>query len=390
MERRRVPPLVVDLLIGVGLFLVSLVGRGEMTQTGVGHFFLRDPDGWNTVLIALQTLPLALRRRFPVPVLALTLVSFGVDRVLDYPSTLAGAGPVIALHAVGSELSRESSARLGWPVVAALTLFTVTGALMLDSVGLSDAAFVLFISGLALYLGREVHQRRTHLLELEQRAERAEREREEQAQRAVAEERARIARELHDVVAHHMAVMTVQAEGAGRLATEGDPRVAEALGTIGRAGHEGLAEMRRVVKLLRTTADPEAPLEPSAGLDRLDRLLEQIGGAGLPVTVDVKGDPRPLPSVVEMGAYRVVQESLTNALRHGGPGARAEVLIEYGEDHLDIRVNDDGRGAAADGDGSGEGIVGMRERVLLLGGEFSAAPRQGGGFQVRATIPVSS
>lgn len=389
VERRRVPPLVIDLLIAVGLLVVSLMGRSRALGSEFDHVFLRDPDGWNILFLVLQSMPLALRRRYPIPVLAITLLAFGFDRALDYPATFAGAGPVIALHAVGTELPRQRSAQVGWPIVALLGTFTLLGAVLYESVAVTDVVFVFFVAGLALHLGREVHQRRAHLQELELRAERAEREREERARQAVGEERARIARELHDIVAHQMAVMTVQAEGAARLAGDADPRVAGALKTIRETGHEGLAEMRNIVGILRTGSDPALPLEPSAGLDRLQRLAQQMGAAGLEVELEVKGAPTPLPSVVDLGAYRVVQESLTNTLRHGGPGARALVTIDYRDDTVEVRVSDDGRGAASGGDGSGQGVIGMRERVVLLGGEFAAGPKPGGGFEVKASIPVA-
>lgn len=390
VERRRIPPLVVDLLIAVGLLVISLLGRRQILQSEFAHLFQREPDGWNILFIVLQSLPLALRRSYPTTVLAVVLLAFGFDRVLDYPGTFSGIGPIVALHAVGSELPRRRSAYLGWSIVVLLGLFTLAGAVLYESVEGTDVFFSFFFAGLALHLGREVHQRRAHLQELELRAERAEREREEQARQAVAEERARIARELHDIVAHQMAVMTVQAEGAGRLAADADPRVTGALKTISETGHEGLAEMRKMVGLLRTGSDPALPLEPSAGLDRLERLVEQMGGAGLEIDLQVSGTPVSLPNVVDLGAYRVVQESLTNTLRHGGPDARAVVSIGYRDARVEIRVSDDGRGAAAAGDGSGQGITGMRERVLLLGGDFSAGPKPGGGFEVRASIPVAT
>jgi signal transduction histidine kinase len=253
----------------------------------------------------------------------------------------------------------------------------------------------------------EIHERRRRLEELEARAERAERDREERARRAVAEERARIARELHDVVAHQMTVITLQADGARRVARDGDPRVIGALDTITATGKSALTEMRRMVGLLRTPEvenghqDDSARLAPMPGLRDLDDLLEQVEAAGMPVDVEVRGDHRRLDDGAELSAYRVVQEALTNAMRHGGPGVTARVTVSYGDDGLALVVDDSGRGAVTwSGDGraagssslepsnnGGHGLVGLRERIAVHGGEFEAGPRPGGGFRIRATIP---
>lgn len=390
MDRRRIPPILVDTVLAMLLFALGLISREELIGSAIGEVYTREPDAWNTLLIALQTLPLALRRRYPVEVLVTALLAFAADRALDYPNTLAGAGFVVAIHAVGSELPRRRSAAIGFSIVAGMTVFTTIGSILFDSVSLDDVVVTFLATLVPLVLGREVHQRRLLFRELEERADRAERDREERARQAVADERARIARELHDVVAHQMAVMTVQAEGAGRIARNGDPRVREALSVITQAGHEGLTEMRRVVGLLRTEPAKGEDLEPQPGLADLDRLVSQMRDSGLEVEVQTEGSPRPLPGGVDLNAFRIVQESLTNALKHGGPGVRAAVLVRYGDERIDIRVTDDGRGAAANGDGPGHGLVGMRERVTMLEGEFHAAPRPGGGYEVSASLPVTA
>jgi signal transduction histidine kinase len=385
---RRLPDWTADGVIAVGLFVMSLAALNDYAQAGLLDQYTRQTDALGYLLLAIQTLPLALRRRYPVAVALIVVAGFLLDRGLDYPSTFAGVGTVVAIHAVGSELSSRRSAIVGMSIIGGVTAYTLIGVVVYQSVSLDDAAFV-FLTGLAaLYLGREVHHRRERSLALEERAERAEREREERARAAVADERARIARELHDVVAHEVAVMTIQAEGALRISPDGDPRVHGALRTIRDAGREALSEMRRMVGLLRDP-DAEEGLAPQPGLSELDRLVEQFDRAGLPVAVHVTGTPRRLPGGIDLSAYRIIQESLTNALKHGGPKASADVTVDYQDTSLDITVLDDGRGAAAASNG-GHGLVGMHERIALLAGRLEAGPRPGGGFQVHATIPVAA
>jgi len=206
----------------------------------------------------------------------------------------------------------------------------------------------------------------------------------------VEEERARIARELHDVVAHQMTVMTIQADGARRIAVGADPRVRDALDTITATGHAALAEMRRVVGLLRE-ADESPELAPLPHLSDLDQLVNHVRSAGVDVDLAVEGESRPLADGVELSAYRIVQESLTNAVRHGGPGVTASATVTFGDESLEVLVVDDGRGAAAvPSNGGGHGLVGMRERVAVLGGSLQAGPKPGGGYRVHAIIPYQS
>lgn len=387
--RRTLPPWVADTVIAVGLLVTSLAVLGDYRDLGLSDVFVREPDAFGYVLLGLQTLPLAFRRRYPVPVLLVVLGAFAIDRGLDYPSSLTGVGTLIAVHAVGSELSPRRSAIWGWSVVGGVGIYTVIGSIVYDSVEVSDALFVFAAGAVALFLGREVHQRRERARLLEERAQRAEADREERARQAVAEERSRIARELHDVVAHQMMVMTLQAEGASRIAGGDDPRVAEALNTIRDSGRAGLAEMRRMVGLLRTDPTGDTELSPQPSLDRLDQLVGHFRSAGLPVDVEVVGEVRDLPDGVDLSAYRIVQESLTNALKHGGPEVSATVRLDYRDDVLDITVIDDGRGPIGD-PGTGHGLVGMRERTALLGGDLRAGAHSGGGFEVRARLPVGA
>ena len=219
----------------------------------------------------------------------------------------------------------------------------------------------------------------------DRRAEMAERERELAAREAVVEERARIARELHDVIAHNVSMMVVQAGAERRVLDGANGSTREVLQTIEQIGRSALTEMRRLVGMLRS--DGEDPLAPQPGLDDVATLVGQVRAAGLPVELTVEGERRDLPAGIALSAYRIVQEALTNALKHAGD-ANAQVSIRYGADSLELEILDDGRSGAALGNG-GHGLVGMRERVALYGGRFDASRRPGGGFAVRAKLPIA-
>jgi signal transduction histidine kinase len=249
-------------------------------------------------------------------------------------------------------------------------------------------ATVIF-SGTALVawvLGDSMRYRRAYLTSLEDRAARLERERDAQAQIAVAAERARIARELHDVIAHNVSVMVVQADGASYALRSEPERAAQALTAIAHTGRQALAEMRRLLGILRSGKE-EAGLAPVPGLDQLRELLDQAREAGMSVSLTLEGTIRPLPEGAELAAYRVVQESLTNTRKHGGLAAAAAVTLRYEPDGLLLQVTDDGLGAAVAADGVGHGLTGMRERVEMYGGTIQAGPLPGGGYQVTARLP---
>lgn len=230
--------------------------------------------------------------------------------------------------------------------------------------------------GVPILLGRMTFNRRRRIV----------REREIATREAVAAERAAIARELHDVVAHHMSVMVVQA-GAARAMSGSDPAAtAEALRQIEASGRTGLAEMRRLLEVLKAEEDGNGRA-PQPGLARIDELLDAMRASGLPVEAVVEGSPQPLPPGVDLSAYRIVQEGLTNALRHAG-GASARVVVRYESDAVELEIADDGPGPPEDPEASGgHGLIGMRERIRLFGGELEAGPRPGGGFLLRARLP---
>jgi len=368
---------------GIAVFALATIGADDQA------LFERTPDAFAYILALLQTLPLAFRRIRPEAVLAIIVSAFFVDRALDYPSTTAAVGVAFAFHGLGSQLPRRRSLQIGLPIVAALVAFTAMGVYYAESVDWGTVIVLLIATLVPLLLGREVFERRRYLAELEARTELLERDREERAREAVRAERARIARELHDVVAHEMTVMTVQAAGARRVLQSDPAQAEEALTAIESAGHDALTEMRRLLGLLRRDQGAAA-LGPQPGLQRLDGLVEQMQEAGLKVEVMIEGEAASLPAGIDLSAYRIIQESLTNSLKHGGPNAAATIHLRYEPERLVVEVDDDGRGAAealATNGGAGHGLVGMRERVAMLGGTLDAGPRPGGGFHVRAAIP---
>jgi len=379
----------VDALIAGGALTLALVSRLAI-HPDIAAAFSREFDGLQLFLITLMTVPLVLRRVYPTPVFFLILAAWVVERALDYPETLAWTGLVIAFYTIGAELSRRDSLRIGGITALFILGGTAIGVATLETISGVSLVTTMIITVTPLLLGREIHEQRGRVEELRDRVERAERDREEKAYRAVADERTRIARELHDVVAHQMTVMTLQADGARRIADGSDPRVVQALETISDAGHGALTEMRRMVGLLRAPEET-SETEPLPRLEDVEQLVVQVRAAGLPIDLEVEGDVRRLADGTELSAYRIVQESLTNSVRHGGPGVTAKVAISYRKDHLNLLIVDDGRGASAEsGNEIGHGIVGMRERIAVLGGEFSAGPKSGGGYQVHAIIPIES
>jgi signal transduction histidine kinase len=258
----------------------------------------------------------------------------------------------------------------------------------IEGEGLRDAWLFTVIPGVGMVLLRgAVRGRQFRAEALAARAELLEREHELRAHEAVAEERARIARELHDLVAHNVSVMVIQA-GVERHALPDDQApTREAFASIEQAGRQALVEARRLLGMLRREGDREE-LEPQPCIGELDFLVERVQRAGLGVTLEIEGEPVALPAGVDLCAYRIVQEGLTNSLKHAGP-AQARVLLRYAPRSLDVEIRDDGSGpTAAGGDGSGQGLIGMRERVALYGGTLHAGPCERGGFEIRARLPL--
>lgn len=332
------------------------------------------------------TISLAWRRRMPLVPLALAfpvLAASGSGGLDGTPALLVAL--VVATYSVGSE-ARDTQALAGALGVGLL----IAGTVLRDPdarEALGDLLVPVVLLGGAWLAGVTVRTRRDQARAAEGRAAELERVREAEAQAAVADERARIARELHDVVAHAIGVIVVQARG-GRRAIDDDPAATRgALDAIESTAVGALAEMRRLLGVLRSD-DERIALAPRPGLRDLDRLVEQVRAAGLPVELEVEGEAIDLAPGIDLSAYRIVQEALTNALRHAGP-ASARVVIQYGAGRLDLEVSDTGPGEPV-GRGEGHGLLGMRERVALYGGQLEAGPQPGGGFSVRARLPLES
>ena len=353
-----------------------------------------------------MAVPVVFRRAYPVEAFAVVIAIGALQVLLLRRPAGADLAVLVVLYTLAASRPRRVSLRglavcLAGAAAAIVRWHPARGGLDLYTIGTEAALFGAPVL-LAWLLGDSARWRRGYYQALEERAARLERERDAQAQVAAAAERARIAREIHDVVAHNVSVMVVQADGAA-FALDGSPqRAREALAAISATGRRALAEMRSLLGVLREpAADDGVPggadpaLAPQPGVEDLADLLGQARTAGLPVSLRVSGDPRPVPAGEALAVYRVVQESLTNVRKHAGPGATAVVSLDYGEDDLLIRVTDDGAGASAvpglghPAAGSGHGLAGMRERVELYGGTARSGPRAGGGYEVVARLPVA-
>jgi signal transduction histidine kinase len=385
----RLGPLVADglmALVAAGLALAQLQERPDPA----------DRSGLNVAFVLAQTVPLVARRRFPFPVFAVGAGSMAVQGLLGfYSPTFAFLAVNVALYSLAAHGERRlaSLGVVAWVglLTAHLAWSVATSWPRLSTANLYDLFNDYVLAAGAWILGTGVRQRRAHAVELEERAARLEREREEKARQAATQERLRIARELHDVVAHSLSVIGVQA-GAARLVLDADPdpaRAREAVAAIEATANRAMAEMRRALGILRDTEQAGAALAPLPGLDRLPALLDQVRTAGLPVDLRVEGTPRPLATSVDLSLYRIVQEALTNALKHAR-ATRAEVVVCYGPHDITVEVTDDGRGSSPSSARSqGAGTIGMRERVALFGGELWVGPRPEGGYGVQARLPVS-
>ena len=297
-------------------------------------------------------------------------------------SVLSSVAGMVAAFLLGN-LRDETKARLGLAIVVAGAATVIYNN---PRHAPGELVFVPVLFAIGWLAGFALRERAAQAEEAEERALRAEREREAASRIAVAEERARIARELHDIVAHAVSVMVLQVGAVRHNLPQALEEDRDALKGVEQSGRTALAEMRRLLGAMRNDGDG-AELAPQPGLDRLDALLDEVGRAGLPVELHVDGDPVPLPRAADLSVYRIVQEGLTNALKHAG-ASRAEVTLRYEPDELQIDVRDDGAGAAPS-DGLGHGLVGVRERVKIYGGEMSAGTATGGGFLLSARLPLS-
>ena len=360
-----------DLVLSGAVGVVVLAG----TVFHAHGFHTADIKAYAMIVVGLAAL--TVRRRFPV--LAVTVV--GVSTALYYIGPFPD-GPEIATFAIASFLAVAKGQRLAAYLGTAAGLSVFAWAEFLvgpPKIGrfVGVLAWVLVV----LCAGEVSRYHRAYIAEARRRADEAERTREEEARRRATEERLRIARELHDVLAHKISLINVQ---AGAALHRREPEQAySALSAIKDASKETLRELRTTLGVLRQV-DEAGPLDPAPSLDRLGELVSRTKDAGLPVRVIMSGTPVNLPAPVDLAAYRIVQEALTNAVRHAG-SATATVIVRYDTDHVVVEVNDDGKGAEV---AEGNGIRGMRERAATLGGTLAASPRPGGGFLVRASLPL--
>jgi signal transduction histidine kinase len=370
---------------------LALVAAGLSTAVFVENPVIRGlPRGTLALAYALallHTLPLAARRRFPGAVLAASVASGLAVAALGLPPEILVMVILVAVYSVAAYGDR-------WVSLAGLAAAELGAAAVQLTPGRFNAPTVVtnaLVIAAAWLLGHFVGVRRDHIARLERTAE-LERARAELARRAVVEERLRLARELHDVVAHAISVIAVQSGVGAHIAHTQPEEAAKALAAIEATSRAALTELRRLLGVLRQEGEPQGDLAPVPGLADLDALLAEVAKAGLGVRLRVEGTPSPLPAGVDLSAYRIVQEALTNVVKHAGP-ARAQVTIGYRDQAVTVEVTDDGRGATAPtGDGRarvGHGLIGMRERVQVFGGDLETGPRPGGGFRVAARLPFA-
>jgi signal transduction histidine kinase len=377
---RHVLDAVVVLLLVVGL--VEIAFSSDIRGSAAGLVALTVV--WAGALLA--------RRRAPVlgPAAAILAV-FAEAMIWPHAVPYSFATFMAVMIAAGLLGHRLETVR-GRVLAGALVTAAIVAVIFRDPEGSwTNLLNTIPIAGVAFLAGYVIRVQGRRTAELRERADRLERERETEARAAAAEERTRIAREMHDVVAHSLSVMVVQAEAAEAMLDVDPERARRPLAAVQETGRSALTELRRMLGVMREMADEGAALAPQPGLAGLDALVEHVRDAGLPVDLRVEGEPRALPPGIDLSAFRIVQEGLTNALKHAGP-ARAEVLVRYGRRDLELVVRDDGRGHDPHANGGGHGLVGMRERVALYGGRIAAGPLPAPerGFALTATLPLDA
>jgi signal transduction histidine kinase len=370
-----------------GLLAVVMAAAGFALLATVLPF---DPGSPRSVaaylLVAAHTLPIAVRRRYPLPTLAWALATGLAFTALGLNLVALSLTILIYLYTVAARCPRRVSLAGLAATVAVLVLVWLAnpgavgdgGTVVLD--GLIMAA--------AWWLGDGTRRRQEAIAAAQERAAELEAAREELARRAVTEERLRIARELHDVVAHSMSIIAVQSGVGAHLLDSRPEEARKALAAVEATSRQALVEMRRLLGVLRQEAEPRGSLAPAPGLGEVEALASEVARAGVRVEVRIEGTPAALPAGLDLSAYRIVQEALTNVVRHAGP-ATARVAVRYAPDRVALEVADDGRGGDPAGHGrGGHGIAGMRERAALYGGTLEAGPLPGGGFRVAASLPL--
>jgi signal transduction histidine kinase len=363
-------PLASEIALALGVFLICIPE------------LITEEDGRLSVLLfsAALSLPLVWRRRHPTSVF-LVLAAVAFLQWLVQVNVIADVALLIALYTVAANESRLRT------ILAASVL--ELGAIL---AAVSDGGFREFVGLSALsvaagVLGTSVRHRRALLASLEDRAARLELERDQQGLIAAAAERARIAREMHDIVAHNLTVMIALADGAVFAAERTPEKATSAMETVSATGRQALGEMRRLLGVLRDDEE-SSTLVPQPGVPQIDQLVEQVRAAGLPVTLEVAGDGRALPAGAQLTVFRLVQESLTNCLKHAGASAVARVRLRYAADGVDVEISDNGPGRGRSAESGGRGLDGMRERAAVYAGTVEAGPGVGGGWTVHARLSL--
>jgi signal transduction histidine kinase len=385
---RRAAPVLTDAGVGVGVAVLVLAA----TWTGAGPLWIsnpRPPDAVAVGLVGVVAGALALRRRYPIAVLVVLNAVALAWSAAQYPGALVLLTPLIACYTL--------AALRGWRWGLAGAVVTALGALVAirlafgaaDPAGSNISAVLMAANAGAA--GTAVGYYRTVLAVTRAQLAREAQTHQEQARRRAVEERLRIARELHDVFGHTMATISVQAGVGIHLLQRRPVQAAEALTTIKRISDQGLTDVKTILGVLRADNDPDQPRTPRGGIDQIDALLDPVRAAGVQPQLTVHGSARPLPAAVDLAAYRIIQEALTNVLRH----ARARTVqldLTYEPEQVIIQIHDDGTATSPGQDGTnsqdGHGISGMRERALALSGQFTAGPHPDGGFQVRCALPT--
>ena len=374
---------VLDATVAVLLLVVTVIPLATRSLVA-GQ---RPSDIWAYLLAVALCVPFVFHRRFPVAAITVAccaLVLYAVGRYNAYPGL-----PIFVLVAGISLHSTRRRALLA----AGLGAVAISVAVWLQPEGVATASTwvaSLLAVAVAWLWGENLRNRRARWAAMEERARRLEAEREERDRQAVTDERLRIARELHDVVAHSMSVIAVQSGVANHVIDSRPAQARQALATIEATSRSALVELRRLLGVLRQGDDPVASLEPNPGMAEIGRLADQIRSAGVEVELKVEGEPGELPPGVDLSAFRIAQEGLTNVLKHGGGVAR--VLVRYSPGAVAVEIADDGR-AGTDGapaEGTGHGLIGMRERVAVFGGQLTAGPVPGGGYRMAARLPYAA
>ncbi len=383
----RLPPLVADLVLTLAVASLALGALLRPSEHAIA------PVSRPAIVFTLAgALSLAARRRYTVAVAVVTVIAEALFLVVG-PLSGPGAGlaVAVALYTLASRMGRQVSLRIATVSALVYALVLLVGV----AAGRDNSAISLFgvtavVAG-SWSLGENVRTRRAYLAQLEERARRLEAARDEDARRAAQDERARIARELHDVVAHHVSAIAVHTSAAAAVAARQPERAYEALIFIQETSRLALTEMRTLLTVLHNGAEGGAERSPQPSLSQVAHLVGQSRSAGLSVTLEVQGAARPLPEALDLSAYRIVQEALTNSLKHAG-GSPVHVKVCYAPDALNLEISDTGQQTTSSStmpDGAGRGLIGMRERVALFGGMLDAGPSpDDDGFHVRAYLPL--